>query len=155
WRCPCHNDPHLRLAEDDTGMAQGDTRAQATLVAESDPTVNLSSTQTRLSGRWLTIARAAWLAAALVYVTLFLAGVPIYLDYLSTVCPANPTCPFGPRPYPGVEAIQAAGLTATSLAAYFTALSVIGTVGYTLVAAFIFWKRSDERMALFVSFALL
>ena len=49
-----------------------------------DPTI--------LAGRWLVVARIAWLAIAVVAVGLTLAAAPVELGRLTTVCAGN-ACP--------------------------------------------------------------
>ena len=51
--------------------------------------------------------------------------------------------------------LQAAGLSIVFAARYVVALDVITALVYGAVAAIIFWRKSNDRMALFVAFALL
>jgi hypothetical protein len=111
-------------------------------------------TDTRLRGRWLLLARAAWLAVAALAVALFAAGVPVQFAQLHVVCP-TPLCPNGQLPPDGLRALQDLGLSLDFFAAYAVALDVVFAVVYGAVAVLIFWHKSVERMALFVSLALL
>ena len=47
------------------------------------------------------------------------------------------------------------GFSRQAYAAYITTLDLLVLVTHMLIAAFIVWRRSDERVALFVAFALL
>ena len=86
---------------------------------ETSATVIVTTTEpNRLRGRGLVLARALWVTVALIYIALFIASVPGYFEYLRTICPADPVCTLGPNPYPSAQAIQAAGLTPTVVAAY-------------------------------------
>src|SRR5206468_6492200 len=103
--------------------------------------------------RWLRLARAAWIAAAVLTVWLYLFGVPVFYYQLQTVCTAAP-CYASPLP----EAVRAwahAGISIVFVARYKTALIVLTALVNGVVAAAIFWRKSDDPMALFTAFALL
>jgi GAF domain-containing protein len=109
---------------------------------------------TRLHGRWLAPARAAWLVVALATVGLFLASVPVYFAYLRTACPFD-VCANESIDPSTLLALQALGLSRPFLAAYSVALDVVFAAVYVVVAALLFWRRSADRLALFVALALL
>jgi lipoprotein signal peptidase len=46
------------------------------------------------------------------------------------------------------------GLSLSLVAAYFTALSALQALAFVAIAAVIFWRKADDRLALFMSFAL-
>jgi len=105
------------------------------------------------SGRALLLARVAWLVVAGLTIFLFGFGIPAYYRQLQTVCTVQP-CYSSPTP-DRVRDLQAAGLSIVFAARYVVALDVITALVYGAVAAVIFWRKSNDRMALFVSFALL
>src|SRR5262245_17288227 len=113
-----------------------------------------ATANTRIHGRWLLIARLAWVGVALLAVTLFVAGLPIQYQRLATVCPTS-TCHSGQLHPPAVRALQSLGLSLGFFAGFALTLIVIFALVYGVVAVVIFWRRSDDRMALFVSLALL
>jgi signal transduction histidine kinase len=107
-----------------------------------------------LEGRWLLIARAAWVAMAALLLVLFVVGLPASFTYLQTVCVSFARDPC-PSPPPGTQALHGLGFSAAFYAAYYTALDAVVAVVYLAVAAIIFWCRSSERIALFCAFTLL
>ena len=117
-----------------------------------------SAATTRLHGRWLLLARAGWLAVAALSLGLFAAAVPVQFAHLQVVCPTA-SCPVGDfaqqLPPAGVQALAELGLSLRLYAAYFVALDVVVGVGYSAVAAVIFGRKSDDRLALFTALALL
>jgi hypothetical protein len=107
-----------------------------------------------LRGRWLLLARSAWLAVAAAALGLFVAGIPAEFAQLQVECPTE-LCPSGQLPSAGLRALQDLGLSLSFVAAYGVALDIVFAVVYIAVAALIFWRKSAERFALFVAFALL
>ncbi|HKH12119.1 MAG TPA: GAF domain-containing sensor histidine kinase [Rubrobacter sp.] len=109
---------------------------------------------TRLRGRSLALARAAWVAVAALALGLFVAGIPSELAQLRIPCP-TPVCATGQLPPAGLRALGDLGLSPNLYAAYTVAMDVIFATVYAAVAALIFWRKSEDRMGLFVSFSLL
>ncbi len=107
-----------------------------------------------LSGRWLSLARYAWLTATALILALFAASLPIYFEQLQSIC-ADIACETAPTPPPGTGALRAAGLSTSFYAAYYAALDVVVALVYLSVAALIFLRRSGERIALLGAFTLL
>jgi signal transduction histidine kinase len=108
---------------------------------------------TRLLGRSLLLARATWMAVAALAIGLFVAGIPAEFVLLRNPCP-NLTCPTGQLPPEGLRALENLGLSLGFFAAYTVAMDVLFAAVCGVVAALIFWRKSDDRMALFVSLAL-
>jgi hypothetical protein len=98
-----------------------------------------ASTQATLRGRWLLLARVAWVAVAIVTLGAFAISVPSRYAEL-----ANPT-----------ENVSAAlaelGLSAAAYALYTVALDTIFVSGFAAVAIVVFWRRSDDPVALLVA----
>ncbi|MGH3147255.1 MAG: hypothetical protein ACRDTR_15770, partial [Rubrobacter sp.] len=111
-------------------------------------------TDTRLHGRFLVLARAAWVVVAVLAVGLFVAAIPAELALLRVPCP-TPICVTGQLSPAGLTALEDLGLTPSLYAAYSVAMDVLFATVYGAVAGLIFWRKSDDRMALFVSLALL
>ncbi len=108
----------------------------------------------RFRGRSLLLARAAWVAVAVLAVGLFVAAIPAELALLHTPCPTV-ACPTGQLPPAGMRALEDLGLSSGSFAAYSVAMDAVFAAVCGAVAALIFWRKSDDRMALFASLALL
>jgi hypothetical protein len=110
--------------------------------------------EVQLRGRSLLLARAAWVTVAALAVGLFAAGIPTQVALLQVPCPTV-ACPTGQLPLAGLRALEDLGLTLGFFAAYTVAMDVLFAAVCGAVAGLIFFRRSDDRMALFVSLALL
>jgi hypothetical protein len=113
-----------------------------------------TSPDASLRGRWLLLARTAWIAVAVLAVGLFAAGIPAEFTLLHIPCPTV-TCSTGQLPPAGLRALEDLGLSLGSFAAYSVAMDVVFAAVCGAVAALIFWHKSDDRMGLFASLALL
>lgn len=113
-----------------------------------------SSAPATLHGFRLVVARIGWLLMAVVTLALF--GLSIGPGYaaLRTACTTAPCSPEQLTPA-GVQAIETLGFPLAAYALYNTAIVGIFFLLYFLLAVLIFWRRSNDRMALFVSFTLL
>jgi signal transduction histidine kinase len=114
----------------------------------------MRAADTHLRGRSLILARAAWVAVAALTVGLFAAGIPAEFALLHTPCPTF-ACPTGQLPPSGLRALEDLSLSPGFFAAYTVAMDVLFAAMCGVVAALIFWHKSDDRMALFASLALL
>ena len=90
---------------------------------------------------------------ATVTVVLFIAGIPPLFTELRTVC-SGTTCEYLRLNPHTMRELQELGLSARFYATYFITLAVVAEAIFLAVAAVIFWRKSDERMALFVSIFL-
>ena len=107
-----------------------------------------------LRGRLLIAARAAWMVVAALTVSLFVAGLPVEFALLHEPCPTA-RCATGQLPPAGLRALGDLGLSRGSFAAYFVTMDTVFAAVWFAVATLIFWRRSDDRMGLFASLALL
>jgi signal transduction histidine kinase len=99
----------------------------------------------RFHGRWLLLVRTVWIAVVVFVVGLFVASLPLFYDGYYQLASM-------PEMRAGLEGI---GLTPASYAGGTTLLQVILAAVSISVALLVFWRRSDERMALFVAFFLI
>jgi len=106
--------------------------------------------QLRLRGSWLALARGAWLTAAAAILILWVLNLPAtFADYLS---PCARECALS------VGSAQALTHLGIPLAVY--AWIAVGAIGLlmlvsTVLAIILFWRRSDDWMALLVAAFLL
>jgi hypothetical protein len=107
----------------------------------------------RLSGRPLLAARAAWALVVATTLGLFALSLPTGYAVLRTVCSERPCAPEQLSPG-GAKAVERLGLSLDLYAAYNVALVVALTLASCAIAAAIFWRRSDDPMALFTSLTL-
>src|SRR6266576_5206855 len=105
---------------------------------------------TRLRGRRLILARVVWVAAVTLIVVPFLAKLPAYYTFLQTIC-TGATCGSAQPTPDSAQAMQRLGLSVSAYAAFTLALTLaLAFLCFTL-GAVIFWRRSDDWMALLVA----
>jgi hypothetical protein len=102
-----------------------------------------------LSGRWLLLARVAWVALTAIVIGLHVSGIPY--SYARQTGNLN----FGRFTPEQLRAFENLGLTPEIYAAYTVAVPVFTMLVFTVVAAVIFWRRSEDQMALFGAFVLM
>src|SRR5919112_213726 len=109
-----------------------------------------------LEGRWLLLARAAWVLMAILTVGVFVSGLPSEFMRLRTPCADAVSCAWVPRlTAQNARELRHLGLSVDLLASYWVAIEVGFVLISSAIGAAIFWRKSDDRMALFVSFMLL
>src|SRR6266496_1981679 len=110
----------------------------------------------RLYGSRLILARAACLAAGILSFGVFVASVPAtYGVILSHYC-TRPLCNHPTQAsVQFVQQLQALGLSVQAYAIYNMIVNVIFVCTYFVVAIMLFWRRSDDWMALFAAFFLM
>jgi len=113
-------------------------------------------TETRLRGRWLLLARVVWVGIALLTLGLSVASIPTSLASLYVLCTDAPvTCSNNGHITPDyLRALQSLGLSLDVFATYQIALVIVFVVVYAAIGAVLFWRKSDDRMALFASLTL-
>src|ERR671920_1413368 len=108
-----------------------------------------------LRGRWLLPARVAWVAVAITALAIILFSIPSSLEHYRTVCTAaSEVCAERAVDQATPEGVQTLGETGLSLRSYALLNVVIDKVFQLVwfaVGTLIFWRRSDDRMALLVS----
>ncbi len=111
---------------------------------------------TRLRGRWLLLAWVGWVTVALVVVVIFVTGEFLYVAELQTVCrEAAEVCHRQGLLTPqDVRELREAGLSAGFYAAFDVAINAVFVSVWVAVGALIFWRRSDDRIALLVALFL-
>ena len=114
-----------------------------------------SAEGTRLHGRWLVIARVVWVAVVVFTLSIFLLSLPAYFAQLQTVC-AGVTCVYSyGQLTPGTaQALQNLGLSIGGYAVSTLALAIASALVSFGVASVLFWRRSADWMAMFVSLFL-
>ncbi|HEV8193930.1 MAG TPA: hypothetical protein VGP82_20970, partial [Ktedonobacterales bacterium] len=107
-----------------------------------DSTHLREAADTRLAGPWRYVARALWLALALPCVAVFIISLPPYYQQLQDTCADSTSCPINPL-LPGHE---------------HALLNLILTVTFAAIwcgiGFFVFWRRSDDWLALLAAFLL-
>jgi hypothetical protein len=85
---------------------------------------------------------------------LFIASIPTTLADLHILCTAASCTTSGPLTPDDVRELQAWGLSMDFYATYIVVFIMVFVFGYFAVGAVLFWRKSDDRMALFASFTL-
>src|SRR2546421_1422441 len=114
-----------------------------------------SAEGTRLHGRWLVIVRIVWVAVVVFTLSIFMLSFPAYFAQLQTVC-VGVTCVYAyGQLTPGTaQALQNLGLSTGGYAVSILALAIASALVFFGVACVLFWRRSDDWMAVFVSLFL-
>ena len=110
---------------------------------------------TRLYGRRLVLARIVWVAVVVFTLSIFLLSLPAYFAQLQIIC-AGDTCVYAyGQLTPGTaQTLQNLGF---SIGGYAVSILVLATASALVsfgVACVLFWRRSDDWMAMFVSLFL-
>jgi hypothetical protein len=109
---------------------------------------------TTLRGRRLFLARLAWVVA-ITALAIVVFSVPSSFEHYSSVCTAaSEVCSERAvdQPTPeGVRALRDVGLSVRSYALLNVVVDKVFQLVWFVVGALIFWRRSDDRMALLVS----
>ncbi|HEX5850322.1 MAG TPA: hypothetical protein VFY59_14090 [Rubrobacter sp.] len=122
-----------------------------------------SSHLATIRGRLLLLARAVWIVVAVTVLAIMVFSVPSSYEYYSEVCTATPgvcsgpvigqTTPVQATPE-GLQALQDAGLSVRFYAISNVVIDKVFQLVWFAVGALIFWRRSDDRMALLTSLFL-
>jgi hypothetical protein len=123
------------------------TPPMATTVEADQP----GTTKTRLHGIWLLVARLSFVVVGTLYLVLYVISTPVYFAYLHTLCTGCSDERLSPDK---LQALQAHGISITTYAVYWVAINLLFALVYFMVAALIFWRKSDDWMALLAAFSL-
>jgi hypothetical protein len=115
-----------------------------------------SEVTTRLHGYRLVLLRLICLSLYVLSVGLLVASIPSYLAYLHLLCTGTATaCNATGQLAPGdVRRLQELGLSIDFYATYNIVITLIFALGYWLVAALLFWRKSDNPLALLAAVSL-
>ena len=102
----------------------------------------------------LALARVAWLAVAALTVSLYVASVWAGLRELEGPCPPN-ACQHGKVPLATGHAFADLHLPVGFLGGYLFGLNLVFTLGFAAIGVLIFWRRSRDVLALYISLTLL
>jgi hypothetical protein len=109
-----------------------------------------------MRGPWLLFARVAWVVVAITVLAIVIFSVPSSFEHYSSVCTAaSQVCSEQEavdQPTPeGVRALRDAGLSVRTYALLNVIVDKVFQLMWLVVGVLIFWRRSDDRMALLVS----
>jgi hypothetical protein len=102
---------------------------------------------TCLHGRWLLLARIVWFALVALTLSVYIASLPEYVTELQTVCRLA-GCSYGQLSSDTVAALQPFSLSVGSYATFMVALATLVALAFFGTGGLIFWRKSDDWMAL-------
>jgi len=114
------------------------------------------ATSTRVRGRRLLLMRLGWTLLAVYNLVVFFVSIPVYCAQLFVLCTdPRQECSDG-RLRPGnVQALHHLGISLGSYAAYTLAISIVAFSIFLVVGLVLFWRKSDDWMAVFASTVLI
>jgi hypothetical protein len=123
-----------------------------TNTGESSEARNNSSSETYLQGVWLVLARIAWVAVSVLAVGLFVGSLPSYFAYLHVPGTSSSSAPqLTPS---DVATLRGLGLSLDLYAWLDISVYIVILLAYVLSGIVLFWRKSDDRMALLASLSL-
>jgi hypothetical protein len=115
-----------------------------------------NNTTTRLHGRWLVLARTLWVTLAALTQGIFNASLPDYFVHLQTLCQGALCAPgSGQLTFRVAQLLHTLGITISGFAIYTIALEVATALIWLAISAVIFWRKSNDWMALLASLTLI
>ncbi len=114
------------------------------------------TTSTRVWGRRLLLMRLGWTLLTVFNLVVFFVSIPPYYAQLFVLC-TDPRqgCTIG-RLTPGnAQALHQLGISLSSYAAYMLAISIVASSIFLIVGLVLFWRKSDDWMAVFASTVLI
>jgi serine phosphatase RsbU (regulator of sigma subunit) len=125
---------------------------------ETNSTLYQQDATTRLQGYPLFVTRGIWGILVISALSLFVISLPLYYTHLLRACTdnSNPLCSIhGTLTNTGMQELQRLGYAPATYATYTIVLSIIGAGIWSGIGLWIFWRRSDDWMALFVAYFLI
>ena len=111
------------------------------------------SADTRLQGRWLLLARAAWFVFVLLGLVVFVASLPVYIAQLQSVC-GGTACANGQLTPQIVKTLRNLMLSMDSYVTIRIAFTFVNALVWFIVGGLLFWRKSNDWLALIVALAL-
>jgi signal transduction histidine kinase len=124
--------------------------------ASTQPAVSAQSGSevgTRLSGRWLVLARLGWVALVIFILGVFGVSLPGYIAQLQVVSGSGVYVPWQLSSQ-SVSTLEHLGFSLGVYSACVITLIVTSTAVYLAIGGVLFWRKSDDWMALFVALML-
>jgi len=107
----------------------------------------------RVPRRWIALARGTWITLVVLTLAIFFASLPVYVALLQAPC-AGTACEYQQLTPGQAETLKRMGLSPGDYTQYTVALTLASMVVCLAASTLIIWRRSDDRMALFVAFML-
>src|SRR5688572_121333 len=110
---------------------------------------------TRLRGYSLWITRLVWCSLAVLLIALFAASVPYYYASHSRPCIATEVCVPLQLRLEDLPFLYERGVSLSNYALILTGVVTFSATVYFVMAIVLFWRKSDDRLAVFTSLFML
>ena len=111
-------------------------------------------TNTGLRGSWLILVRCLWIICVLGTFVIYIAGIPIYIAQLRTLC-QTASCTAGQLTPTAAQTLHTAGISVTGYAALLVIVEALWALVWFVVASVLAWRKSNDWMALLVALMLI
>src|SRR5262245_13600852 len=145
--------PWWKYTQQNQSRGKGISAMSHAEVPATTPSPTTAAIQTRLSGRWLWLARVVWLSAAALLIASFLLTLPLTYAQVQQICTGAP-CEGSLRPE-DLPVLAAWGLSPAFIAASGTVLVGLVDLVWIVMGLLLFVRRSAEPHILFFSLCLL
>ncbi len=122
---------------------------QTAIIAEPHSTAD-----TRLQGRWLVLAWAAWAVLSSGTLLAFAFSLPVYFTLLQTVCTGTGCVPGQPAP-DSEAALHGLGLSLSSFLAFTLVLTLVSMLLACTTSGLLVWRKPKDWLALLVALMLI
>jgi hypothetical protein len=113
-------------------------------------------TSTRVQGRRLLLLRLGWTLLTVYNLVLFFVSIPAYYASLFVLCTdPRQECATGQLRPGNIQALHHLGISLGSYATYTLAISLFASSIFLIVGLVLFWRKSDDWMAVFASTVLI
>jgi hypothetical protein len=109
---------------------------------------------TRLHGRWLILAWAAWVVLSSGTLLAFAFSLPVYLTLLQTVCTGTGCVP-GQRAQGTEATLHGLGLSFSSYLAFILVLTLVSMLLACTISGLLAWRKPTDWLALLVALMLI
>ena len=131
-----------------TGNASMDVRQ--TSIERTNSSKMQDTADTRLQGRWLVFARVMWFILVALAVLVFIFSLPVYIAQLYSVC-SGIACGTGQLTPQIVETLRKLGFSIGEYVTINVVLAFIQAFVWFTVGGVLFWRKSNDWMALLVA----
>ena len=108
-----------------------------------------------MQGYWLMLARISWIVLVLPALGLYITSLPGYFAVLHMISASKVRYFTGRLTLEDVHTLQAWGLSLDFYAVGMIVVSLLFQFSYAAVGILLFWRKSDDRMALLASFSMM
>ncbi len=126
---------------------------QHTVTESTNSSNQQVAADTRLYRRWLMFARVGWFVLVVLALAVFVASLPVYIVQLQSVCNGT-ACATGQLTFQIVETLRKLGLSIGSYVAISITFTFVKAFVWFMVGGVVFWRRSNDWMALMVALML-